>query len=103
MSVTDAELAAGVTAAQNYEGWEAILIGPEHNEQIVGFIVDAADSAADQSALGRAAVAEQKMRAEVNALGYGSQVSDSMIAGITLAVLGAVATLRSKQPQEKTT
>ena len=98
--MTDAELAAGVAAAQGYEGWfDSGLIGVAHNQEIVGLVIDAADRATDQTASGRAAAAETKMRAEANAAGYGAQVSDAMIAGVTLAVLGAVATLRSKQPQ----
>jgi hypothetical protein len=87
---TQAQIAAGAAAAEKYEGWEAGFIGQTYNEKMVGVVFAAATGSADQSAAGRQAAAVSALTKIVDAAGYGSEVSGSMISGVVAAVLSAV-------------
>jgi hypothetical protein len=92
--MTDAEIAAGVAAAESYEGWESGFIGAQHNHDMAALVGDAADAATDQSAAGRQEAAVASLTKVIADNGYASEVSATMIAGVVTAVLGAVANLR---------
>jgi uncharacterized membrane protein YhfC len=91
----DAEIAAGVAAAQSYEGWESGLIGEDNNRNMVVYVITTADAGADQTAVGRQVTADAALTKIITDAGYANEVSAAMIAGIVAAVLQAVATVRA--------
>jgi len=97
----DAEIAAGITAAQSYEGWESGLIGEANNRNMVVYVITSADAGADQTVAGRQTTADAALTKIIADAGYANEVSAAMIAGIVTAVLTAVAQVRGKQEQMK--
>src|ERR1700691_1375942 len=94
----DAELAAGVAAAEAYEGWESGFIGETNNENLVTLVITTADASPDQTSNGRQGSAVAALTAAVAAAGASDEVSSDMINGMVVAVLQAVAALRSSPP-----
>src|ERR1700722_16954559 len=97
--MTDAELAAGVAAAINYEGWlDSAAIGEANNEKLVTLVITTADASPDQTSNGRQASAVAAPAAAGAPAGASGEVSSDMINGVTAAVLQAVSALRSPPP-----
>jgi len=95
---TDAELAAGVAAAIVYEGWiDSTAIGEANNESMVTLVITTADASPDQTGNGRQASAVAALTTAITNAGYASEVSSTMIIGVTAAVLQAVAALRQTE------
>ena len=90
-ALTPAQLAAGVAAAADYEGFASNFVGQSRNEGLVKLVEGAADAAKDQSPAGRQAAAVSALTAVIAQAGDSSMVSADQIAGITAAVLAAVA------------
>lgn len=100
---TPQEIAAGVAAAEKYEGWEAGFVGAEHNREMATLVIGTADAARVQTPAGRQAAAAAALTAVIQNAGESGVVSADMISGVTAAVLGAVAALRAKTPAKKST
>ena len=95
--MTDAEAAAGLAAAEAYEGWEAGFIGATNNAAMVSLVITTADGGADQTAQGRQIAAAKALTTAITNAGYADEVSGSMITAITAAVLQAVSALRAQR------
>lgn len=91
MPLTSQQLAAGVAAAEKYEGWiDAEAIGETHNEECVEAIAAAADAGASQTAAGRQASGVAALTKIIDEAGYGDEVTAAMISGVVEAVLAAI-------------
>jgi hypothetical protein len=90
MTVTSQEITAAVSAAEAYEGWESGFIGETNNENMARLIIETADASPDQSVAGRQSAAVAALTKTIDAAGYGSEVSATMINGVVSAVLGAI-------------
>ena len=96
--MTDAEVAAFVAAATNYEGWlDSSIIGVDRNEGRAKLVIGAADAAADQSVDGRVAAGAAALTQVITEAGDIDKVPAGMIEGVTAAGLAAVAGLRAQQ------
>ena len=96
--MTSAEAAAGLAAAESYEGWlDAIAIGEANNGHMVELVITTADAATDKSAAGRQAAALSALTEVITKDGYIDQVPAGMLSGVTTSVLAAVAALRAQK------
>ena len=96
--MTDAEAAAGLAAAEAYEGWpDAEVIGVSRDQEMVQLIITTADAATDQSVAGRQDAALSALTDVVTKAGYIDEVPDGLLAGVATAVLAAVAGLRAQR------
>lgn len=85
--MTEADIDAGIAAAEAYEGWEAGFVGAAHNREMVIILLNAAGASADQSLAGRRSAAVIALNAAIAAAGQSGSVPDGMIAGVTAAVI----------------
>jgi hypothetical protein len=90
--MTDAQLAAGVAAADTDEGWfMSSAIGEANNEKLVTLIVTTAASVADQSPAVQQTEAVAAVTKVIADNGASSEVSADMINKVVTDVLAAVA------------
>ncbi len=87
MTVAESDIAAGIAAAEAYEGWEAGFVGADHNREMVVILLNAAGASSDQSLAGRRSAAVIALNAAITAAGKSGSVPDGMIAGVTAAVI----------------
>jgi hypothetical protein len=99
--MTPQELTAAEAAEDSYWGFEDAFIPRGAIEGMAECVGEAADAATPQTAPARFAAGQAALMAEAIKSGHGDQMTQTMSAAITTAVLVAVAQVRAQIKQAK--